>query len=78
MAANEEQVQELTPIVEPHVHIWDIVDVQKPAQMHHPRIGATVITLTLVKCQTCFLPQVVELEGNWTLQQVLGIRKDGP
>lgn len=69
---DEKPQEELPGIPNEHVHIWDILDSQLPqSPIHHPRIGATVVTLVLVRCKTCNLPQTVELEGRWLLQDIL-------
>lgn len=55
-----------------HVHIWDILEARIPqTPVHHPRIGATKVTIVLIRCKVCHLPQTIELEEHWTLEQIL-------
>jgi hypothetical protein len=54
-----------------HVHIWDILDVWSPPEVHHPRLGTERVTHVLIRCKTCNLPQTIELDGVWTLEQLL-------
>jgi hypothetical protein len=55
-----------------HVHVWTILDVWRPAtEAYHPRLIQSNITVVLVKCKTCELPQTIELQGVWTLEQIL-------
>jgi hypothetical protein len=71
---DEDKPEDVFPGENPyqHVHMWDILGVQYPTPpVHHPRIGATVVTLVLVKCATCNLPMTIELEGKWTHQQLV-------
>jgi hypothetical protein len=59
------------PEIPAHVHIWDILDVMNPAsQAYHPRINMNPVTFVLVKCSECHIPQTIELQGTWTLEQV--------
>lgn len=68
----DKQPQEETPVDNEHVHIWNILEVQIPqAPVHHPRIGATKVTIVLIKCKVCNLPQTIELDEHWTLEQIL-------
>jgi hypothetical protein len=60
------------PEIPAHVHVWDILEAQNQApQMLHPRLANSPITLVLVRCKECNLPQTVELPGTWTLEQIL-------
>jgi hypothetical protein len=55
-----------------HVHVWNILDVWQPStQGYHPRIAPTDMTVVLIRCRTCELPQTIELRGIWTLEQIL-------
>jgi hypothetical protein len=61
-----------TPDQQDHVHMWEILDVWRPAtEAYHPRIPQSQVTIVLIKCRTCELPQTVELQGVWSLGQVL-------
>jgi hypothetical protein len=65
-----------------HVHIWDILDVQTPPATLHPRLSGNTITFVLIRCKECNVPQTLELEGTWTLEQILRndariVRPDG-
>jgi len=53
-----------------HIHRWDIIGVWKPNRPVHPRIQDGVITVVLVKCSECGLPQTVNLGGDWSEEQV--------
>jgi hypothetical protein len=53
-----------------HVHVWDIIEVWQPPRPPHPRMMADRITIVLVRCRTCDLPETVELSGNWTLEEI--------
>jgi len=54
-----------------HVHRWDILDRWIPSgRPVHPRTHMGLITFVLVRCQECNLPQSVELDGDWTLEQI--------
>jgi hypothetical protein len=55
-----------------HVHTWDILDVWRQSErQYHPQIQPRPITVVLVKCKTCELPQTIELQGVWSLEQLL-------
>jgi hypothetical protein len=70
-----EPQQELTPlkgVVSEHVHIWGILDVwQQPERQYHPQIRPRDITVVLIRCKDCNFPQTIELQGTWTLEQLL-------
>jgi hypothetical protein len=69
MAKKEKPEQ---PEIPAHVHIWDILDVQIPDKtLYHPRLNQTAITVVLIRCKECDLPQTIELQGTWTLEQIL-------
>jgi hypothetical protein len=59
------------PSEEPvHIHIWDILDRWTPETSPHPRLRTGRVTIVLIQCKICNLPQTIELEGTWTLQQL--------
>jgi len=58
---------------EAHLHEWDILAVynlpSRPAR--HPLMpGSIATTFVLIRCGYCHIPQTVELEGEWTEEQV--------
>jgi hypothetical protein len=57
---------------EAHQHHWDILGIWKPGgQPVHPRLlTSQIITVVLVRCQKCNLPQTIELAGIWTIEQI--------
>jgi len=62
-------------LLSPHEHDWDLVDTwQHPArQPIHPRIQTAIpSTFVLAICKGCHMPQSIELEGQWTIEQVRG------
>jgi len=55
-----------------HIHRWEILDIWFPIEYPpHPRIKQEKQTVILIRCRTCELPQTVELQGTWTMEQVL-------
>lgn len=59
-----------------HEHAWEPVDVWRPSSEGRPRHPmdrmATPITIVLIVCKGCRVPQTMELEGVWTIEQVRG------
>jgi hypothetical protein len=63
---------EAAPKVPEHVHIWDILDVWLPKNVvYHPQLRQVEITTVLIRCRECNLPKTIELQGIWTLEQIL-------
>jgi hypothetical protein len=54
-----------------HVHMWEILERWSPSEVPHPRLQAGRVTYVLIRCKACDLPQTVELDGVWTLEQLL-------
>lgn len=60
-------------VLSPHEHDWRVVDTwqQESRQPIHPLSPlATPSTFVLMVCQGCHVPQSIELEGKWTIEQV--------
>jgi len=56
-----------------HEHSWQAVDVWRDRQQPpHPRHMPIPSTFALLVCRNCNLPQAIELEGIWTIEQVRG------
>jgi hypothetical protein len=54
-----------------HVHEWDILGTWKPAgRPVHPRSVQMAETVVLVRCRGCGLPETVNLDGDWTEEQI--------
>ena len=66
-----EHIRELPQQIQLHVHKWEILDVWHPNQsMTHPRVAFHATTHVLVRCTECNFPNTVELQGQWTLEQI--------
>jgi len=60
-------------LMENHIHRYDILDVYKPPAPAriHPLMPAPVpVTIVLLRCQECVMPDTISLQGEWTLEQV--------
>ena len=67
-----EAIREL--IEESHLHEWDILGVYTPPSrpvIHPLMAGSVPTTFVLIRCGYCNLPQSIELEGDWTEEQVM-------
>ena len=68
-----------------HDCVYDIIGVEYPNsrrehnQPIHPRLqGRPDITRVLLKCRVCNIPEVQELAGRWTIDQILTETPPGP
>ena len=59
-----------------HVHKWETLDIWHPVFSNHPQLRTPAVTIVLVRCRVCEIPQTIELKGTWTLQQILQKGKD--
>jgi hypothetical protein len=67
-----EQQPEPTPAEPEHVHGWGIIDVWHPSPaVMHPRVRPEAFTVALIRCRTCDMPRTIELQGTWSLTQLL-------
>jgi hypothetical protein len=58
-------------IGEAHVHGWYILDIWwPPSRQVHPRLAEQPVTIALLRCKVCHLPQTIVIDGVWTLEQV--------
>jgi hypothetical protein len=64
-----------------HVHVWDILDIKRvnPAgRPAHPRMVQATETIVLIRCRGCLLPETVNLDGDWTEEQIRkGVESEG-
>jgi hypothetical protein len=62
---------EQQPEEQPHVHVWGLLDLWEPTQPYHPQLKPVNATIVLVRCRTCDIPRTIELQGIWTMKQLL-------
>jgi hypothetical protein len=59
-----------------HNHQWDVIDVWSPPAPVHPRDRNVSVTHVLIKCVGCGMPATTELDGRWTLTQILDPKRE--
>ena len=67
----ESRLEELTGVLRSmsHYHVWDILGIYKPPGPVHPR-AIRQTTIVLLRCSGCNLPDTIDLDGQWTIDQI--------